>query len=82
MLESMTLMASWTHGDIGPGHAGVFSFNGTDGPADVLTYHYYPADEEPWAFVKARALTWDAERAGWPTVGQDLWDPQEFYAGT
>ena len=51
-------------------------------PVDVLTYHYYPEDEEPWAFVKARTLTWDDERGGWPSVGQDLWDPQEFYAGT
>ena len=53
---------------IGPGHVGIVRID----DMDIVTYHFYDAEDEGRAKVNAKELTWDEE--GWPVVGDSLVD--------
>ena len=67
-----------TSGDqIGPGHAGIFSYIDVDGnPKDVFTYHFYDRSRQGASWVAARRLRWVD---GWPLLDEAAFDFREYW---
>lgn len=77
-----TLLLASDDRHAGPGHAGLLPLveeGGADGDVDIeddgaylFTYHLYPRDEQPWAWLGLRLLTFEISEEGWPTLGERL----------
>lgn len=53
---------------LGPGHVGMVRMN----DREIVTYHFYDADDDGIAKVDAKELNWDED--GWPIAGDSLVD--------
>lgn len=51
---------------IGPGHAGIYQTVVDNEIIDIISYHYYTVDSDPWATIATRELLWCN---GWPQAG-------------
>ena len=61
-----TLLLDGDERHAGPGHAGLLPL---DDGGFAFTYHLYPRDGRPWAWLGLRILTFDG---GWPSVDELL----------
>ena len=64
-----TLLLGSEGSQIGPGHAGVTTIDGEDGPQSILSYHFYDGETGGTARLGLRELTWND---GWPVAGEVL----------
>ena len=71
------LLLDRSSGFNGPGHPGLFEYEGAEGPVEVFSFHHYPDDGEPWATIETRLLDWTDDN--WPVVTEQAFEPMDYW---
>lgn len=57
----------------GPGHPGIYSYQDEGDTKQAFSFHHYPEDGKPWAYLEVRMLEWDEN--DWPEL-----DPNQDFS--